>query len=298
MKGNINVESEFGKGTAFTLRLPVENVTHKTESVPVAASTITTAARDPGRNTVLVVDDDAASRDLMERHLTGAGYRVVTAANGDEALRLARAEQPQVITLDVMMPGMDGWAVLSALKKDEATAAIPVVMATIVGDRNLGHALGAADYLTKPLDRDHLLKILGTYSLARAPGLALVVEDDPSSREVFGRMLQKDGWDVQTANTGREALDLVSARRPAFVVLDLIMPEMDGFEFLAELRQREEWKSIPVIVVTSKDLTAADRQFLNGSALLSHCVRRVLQKGSFTRDDLLREVHELMSPAC
>jgi CheY-like chemotaxis protein len=168
-------------------------------------------------------------------------------------------------------------------------------MLTIVDDRNLGFALGAADFLVKPLERDRLVRSLKKYCRTAAPGLALVAEDDPATREMLRRILEKDGWSVTEAGTGREALDCVERRRPALILLDLMMPEMDGFEFLSELERHPEWRSIPVVVVTAKDLTAEDRLFLNGSLFLSGGVKQVLQKGRFSRDDLLRRVRELVA---
>src|SRR5262249_14320408 len=180
----------------------------------------------PGRPTLLVADDDPAVRELLERFLTGEGYQVVAVARGEDVVRAAKELRPQVITLDVMMPDMDGWAVLSALKSDPAVADIPVVMVTIVEDKNLGYALGASDYLTKPLDRDRLLKVLKRYCAVPTSGTAVVVEDDPPTRELLRRALRKAGLAVDEAANGREALECIGRRRPALIVLDLMMPGM------------------------------------------------------------------------
>jgi CheY-like chemotaxis protein len=193
-----------------------------------------------------------------------------------------------VITLDVMMPGMDGWAVLTALKADANVADIPVIMLTIVDDKNLGYALGAADYLTKPIDRERLAIILQKYRCAHPPCTVLVVEDDADTCDTLRRMLEKEGWTVSEAENGRVALAQIAARRPDVVLLDLMMPEMDGFEFVAELRKRQEWRTIPVVVVTAKDLTPEERQRLSGH------VEKILQKTAYRREDLLREVRDLM----
>jgi CheY-like chemotaxis protein len=169
-------------------------------------------------------------------------------------------------------------------------------MLTIVEDRNLGYALGASDYMTKPIDRERLVNILKKYCRVPAPGSALVVEDDPPTREMLRRTLEKAGLEVAEACNGREALERIAGGRPALIVLDLMMPEMDGFEFLTELRQRPEWGEIPVVIVTAKDLTPEDRLFLSGSMMLGGaCVKRTLQKGSFSRADLLREVRDLLA---
>jgi signal transduction histidine kinase/DNA-binding response OmpR family regulator len=289
MGGTILVESEVGKGSTFTLRLPAEP--RKPQPIPAPEPPV------EGRPTVLVVDDDPAIQEILSRFLIREGFQVVGVTQGAEAVRLAREVRPQAITLDVMMPGMDGWSVLSALKSDPELASIPVVMLTIVEDRNLGFALGAADYLTKPIDRDRLLGALQKHCRVPPPRRALVVEDDTACREMLRRMLEKGGWTVSEAGNGRQALDCVARHHPGLIVLDLMMPEMDGFEFLQELRQHPEWRSIPVVVVTARDLTEEDRLFLNGSLMLGGCVRRVLQKGAFSRDDLLREVRDLVTPA-
>jgi CheY-like chemotaxis protein len=249
----------------------------------------------PGQRTVLVVDDDPAVCDMLDRFLSKEGFHVLVATTGEEALRLAREKRPRAITLDVMMPGMDGWAVLSALKADPMLAEIPVIVVSIIDDKNLGYALGASDYLTKPLERDRLLNIIRKRCGAASSGQVLVAEDEPATREMLRRVLEKSGWTVVEAVNGREALEIVTRQRPALVLLDLMMPEMDGFEFLDELRQRPELQSIPVVVLTAKDLTEEDRLFLNGSLLLSGCVKRVLQKGNFSLDTLLHEVRDLMA---
>jgi signal transduction histidine kinase/DNA-binding response OmpR family regulator len=293
MGGDIAAESTAGKGSTFTIRLPA--AARKPEPRPPEEASGPPAR--PGEETVLVVDDDPAVRDMLTRLLAREGYRVVTAARGEDGLRLARELRPRAITLDVMMPGMDGWAVLSALKADPHVADIPVIMLTIVDDKNLGYALGASDYLTKPLDRARLVAVLKKWCGAPRSRLALIAEDDPGARDLLRRTLQKDGWEVTEAANGREALECVARRRPAVILLDLMMPEVDGFEFLAELRHRPEAQKIPVLVITAKELSEEDRLFLSGSLLLSGCVRRVLHKGTFSLDDLLGQVRDLVAQA-
>jgi PAS domain S-box-containing protein len=295
MGGDVTVASEVGKGSTFTVRLPADARPAPPVPPPPEAAAATPAAKPGTRETVLVVDDDPAVRDLLVRFLGGEGLAVLTAATGADGLRLARERRPRAIVLDVMMPGMDGWAVLSALKTDPELAGIPVIMLTIVDDRNLGYALGACDYLVKPVERERLLTVLKKWAGLPSPGLALVVEDDPATRDLLRRTLEKDGWRVAEACNGRVALEYLAQDPPTLIVLDLMMPEMDGFELLAELRQHPQWRAIPVVVVTAKDLTEEDRLRLNGSMLLGGCVKRVLQKGSFSRDELLREVHDLVT---
>ena len=186
------------------------------------------------------------------------------------------------------MPGMDGWAVLAALKADENLADIPVIMVTIMDEKNLGFALGASQYLTKPINRRRLVEVVTR--LAGGPGrTALVVEDDKNTRTIIRRALEKEGWKVVEAAHGRLAMDWLADGRPDLVLLDLMMPEMDGFEFLQAFRLDPSRRTIPVVVVTAKDLTEEDRLRLNGG------VHHIVAKGSHTRDTLLEEIRTLIS---
>jgi signal transduction histidine kinase/CheY-like chemotaxis protein len=284
MGGDIGVESTPGQGSTFTVRLAATVAEARIEVSAPHGSTEGGA----GLGTVLVIDDDASIRDIVQRFLAREGFRVVTAGGGEEGLRLARQLNPDAITLDVMMPGMDGWAVLAALKADPATADTPVIMVTMMDDKNLGYALGAADYLTKPIDRERLLAVLARHR----PGLPiLVVDDDPALRELLRRALEREGYVVVEAADGRAALARIEERVPGLILLDLMMPHMDGFEVLAELRTRPAWRGIPVAVVTAKDLAPEERQRLNGH------VERVLAKGALGPQALLAEVRELVAAA-
>jgi CheY-like chemotaxis protein len=281
MGGDITVASEPGRGSTFTMRLPAE-VVERREEVPAASRDAALA----GTSTVLVIDDEPAVRELMQRFLGRDGFRVLTAGGGEEGLRLARELSPDAIILDVLMPGMDGWAVLSALKADPELADIPVVMLTIVDDKNLGYALGAADYLTKPIDRERLTAVLGKYRRDRP---ILVVDDDPGLRELVRRILEREGYEVVEAENGRVALERLRESVPGVILLDLMMPELDGFDVVSAVRAHAAWREIPIIVVTAKDLSADEHARLNGS------VERILQKGIYSRDSLLAEVRELVA---
>jgi CheY-like chemotaxis protein len=288
MGGDITVESALGQGSSFTIRLPTGVIDPK--AAPALQAEAATASVLPeGAPTVLVIDDDPTVHDLMQRFLSKEGLCVVAAASGAEGLRLAKALRPTAITLDVLMPGMDGWTVLTGLKGDPDLADIPVIMLTIVDDKRMGYALGAADYLTKPIDWERLTAILRQYPCTHPPCPVLVVEDDAAMRDILRRVLEKAGWAVTEATNGREALECVAANRPELILLDLTMPEMDGFTFVEELRQQEAWRSIPVVVVTAKDLTPDDCQRLTGS------VEQILQKGAYSREELLREVRDLVA---
>jgi CheY-like chemotaxis protein len=278
------VESTFGSGSTFTIRLPAD-----VAASPVDHAESPQPESDDGqrRRSVLVVDDEESVRDLLRRTFAREGLRVMAAAGGEEGVRLAREQRPDVITLDVMMPIMDGWAVLSALKADPATRDIPVVMVSIVDDKNLGYSLGASEYLTKPVDRDRLTRIVRSL-IAGPHARILLVEDDESTRAMLRRTLEPEAWTVAEAANGREALELIAESTPSAIVLDLMMPEMDGFELVAALREHPEWRAIPVIVLTAKDLTPQDRRRLNGG------VEAYIQKKAMSREDLLAEIRDVV----
>ena len=297
MGGDITVASELGKGTTFTATVPARVV----DPAEAAGGPGRLAPRRPGGPAapapaadaplVLVVDDDPAVHDLLQRSLTREGYSVRTAATGPEALALARELRPRLITLDVMMPSMDGWSVLAALKADPATREIPVVMCTIVDDKPLGFSLGAADYLTKPLDRSRLGEVLAKHAPLDAARLALVIDDLPDNRAVLRHGLEREGWTVVEAENGQAGLDRFGERKPALILLDLMMPVMDGFEFLRELRYRDDGRNVPVVVVTAKELTPAERDILRA------CVENVVQKGPNGPASLLSEIRAKIPPA-
>ncbi|MBI5494937.1 MAG: response regulator [Deltaproteobacteria bacterium] len=280
--GEVKVESTPGKGSTFTVTLAAE-VRREAGAATPATSTAPAAGKGP---CVLVIDDDPGVHDLMARYLRQEGYRTAFAGSGQDGLRLARELLPDVITLDVMMPGQDGWSVLAALKEDPALAHVPVIMLTMVHDRSLGFALGAADYLTKPVERARLVGVLARVR-GDAPADVLVVEDDPQARDMLVKQLGREGCTVRQAADGVAALELLADRRPTVILLDLMMPRMDGFELLSRLQDEPQWKGIPVVVVTAKELTDADRARLEGR------VRDVLQKGAYGRETLLARVREL-----
>jgi adenylate cyclase len=238
---------------------------------------------------ILVIDDEQTVRDLMRRFLAREGFDVVTANGGQEGLTLARRLHPALITLDVLMPGMDGWSVLQALKADPELAEVPVVMLTIVDKKNKGYALGASEYVTKPIDHERLRVLLGRFCDQGAGRRALIVEDDEDTRRWLHRALERVGWEVNEAANGKEALDALNQAPVNVILLDLMMPEMDGFEFLAERRKSKALAKIPVIVVTAADLSQDDRRRLNGGVL------QVLQKSAQTRDQLLGELRDLVA---
>ena len=297
MSGDVTVHSVPGEGSIFTIKLPatlsdpaVEPTTLGGDVAPPVVSSDDSPDQQPLPaigTCVLVIDDDPLQRDLMERYLNKEGYTVRTASGGAQGLLLARMLLPAAITLDVMMPEMDGWSVLSTLKGDAALRDIPVIMLTMVDDPVRGFTLGASDYATKPVNRRKLSKILQKYTCPHPPCPVLVIDDDPSARALTRAMLQKEGWAVTEAANGIEALENMERERPSLIFLDLMMPEMDGFELLAALRERSEWQRIPVVVITAKDLTPEDHARLNGA------VRQVVPKGNGDPEQLLSYVRSL-----
>ncbi|MEM7585007.1 MAG: response regulator [Acidobacteriota bacterium] len=292
MGGDITVESEQGKGTTFTVQLPAVvrelDAERPTAKPKLAAGAAAQPEASAAAQTVLVIDDDQTTLDLTERFLTREGFSVVSATTGMRGLELAKEVQPNAITLDVMMPGMDGWSVLSQLKKDPETANIPVIMLTMLDEKEMGFALGASEYMSKPIDRQRLSSYLEKYlgSSRAGGGRVLVVEDETDTRELMRRGLEKDGWVIDEAENGLVALAHLSAEVPDLILLDLLMPQMDGFDFLQELRGTEAWHNIPVVVVTAQDLTPEEQARLDGQ------VDAILKKGQ--RDHLLGHLRDLV----
>ncbi|MDX1664155.1 MAG: PAS domain S-box protein [Candidatus Promineifilaceae bacterium] len=281
MGGHVTVESEPGVGSTFTIHLP--RIVGKTPRAVAAAEKAVAGEGGTGA-VVLVVDDDPTARDLLCRFLAKEGFTVRTAADGERALEMARALQPFAITLDVLMPGMDGWMVLRALKADPAVADIPVIMLTMVDNKRMGFALGASDYLAKPIERERLGDLLRLYQANQQAGPVLVVEDHEPTREMLSRVLRREGWAVLTAENGRVALERVEEVHPGLVLLDLMMPEMDGFEFVARFRRMQGMADVPIVVITAKDITPEDRERMNGG------VRNFLQKSAYSWDELVEEL--------
>jgi signal transduction histidine kinase/DNA-binding response OmpR family regulator/HAMP domain-containing protein len=282
MGGDVTVTSEPGKGSVFTVRLPAS-------TDPQARSSAgSDGRRSSTADCVLVIDDDATARELIADHLKGEGFSVVTAVGGVEGLKLAKELRPTAITLDVLMPDLDGWSVLTALRQDPELAEIPVIMITIVDEHRRGIALGAAGYLTKPIDRERLRHVIGRFRAPARPTRVLVVEDDAVQRERMLGWLEGPQWTVREAENGREALNRIQENKPDVILLDLMMPEMDGFAVVAALQKEAGWQDIPVIVITARDLDAKDRERLNSG------VQSVLVKERFRPADLVERVRRLV----
>jgi CheY-like chemotaxis protein len=294
--GDVTVASRPGEGSTFTLLLPVAPAglpaadSAGTAAPEAAAAPIGNDAAEGAR--VLVIDDDPAARQIIGTYLAREGYRLSYAASGAEGLEKARADPPDAITLDIMMPQLDGWSVLAALKHDEGLRHVPVVMVSVAGDRGLGFSLGAAASLSKPIDRNDLVRTLQGLLLTPSEGVVLIVEDDPPTRELTERTVASLGHPSAVAGNGREAFGWLAVNpRPVLIVLDLMMPEMDGFAFLTRLRGRPAWRDIPVIVVTARQIAADERQEL------ARLTQQIVAKGHSGHLELARAVREMLAPS-
>ena len=284
--GDVNVDSRIGEGSTFMVTLPAHLELHEDDAPPAPAG-----EGQPECGTILVIDDEREVHDLLDRELGANGYRIVHANGGREGIKIAKDLRPDAITLDVIMPEMDGWAVLRALKTEPSTRDIPVILLTILGDRDMGYALGAAEYLTKPIDTAALIEALERYREHGQAAEVLVVDDDPATRALLRRTLGREGWSLAEAASGSEALARLerASRPPSAVILDLMMPGIDGFELLAEMRRRDDLRNVPVVIVTAKDLSHEELNWLRGNA------EKVLPKGAYSRQELIKVVQEMLS---
>jgi signal transduction histidine kinase/CheY-like chemotaxis protein len=270
--GQVSVESELGKGSTFTLRLPLQSLP------PEVAST------DLSRPLVLVVDDNPHAAEILARHLHTGGFRIEIAHTGADALTMARELKPVAITLDILLPEVDGWEVLSRLKADEATRNIPVVVVSVVDNPALGRALGALDYFVKPVDGKALLSRLSQYrfttSVKDEPVRVLVVDDEQANLDLVEGLLKPAGFGVLRAGSGQEGIDIATSEMPNLILLDLMMPGLTGFDVVEALRGNEVTRSIPIMVLTAKALTDDDKRALNGQ------VSAIFQRNSVAGTEL------------
>ena len=288
MNGSIGVESIPNSGTTFTVTLPLTLETKGKATAP-AVQTTAAAAVVPhtAASTILIIDDDPSVREVLTRTLQKEGYVVCSAGTGDEGLELARKIEPTVIILDVMMPQKDGWSLLRELKDDPRLKAIPVVMHTIIDNRNLGFAIGAQDYLIKPVNPDLLVQTMKRYTRSSDALNILIIDDDEQQRDMLTRIFAKEGWTMQTADGGRSALSLLAKSVPDVMILDLMMPAMDGFEFLNHVKENDQWSRIPVLILSSMELNKGDIERLSGS------VAGILQKQEFDPQQLLTVIQRV-----
>jgi PAS domain S-box-containing protein len=288
MGGSIGIESSSSKGTTFVAILPQRIEESREGPILRTVPSIIADRVIPKKSCILIIDDDPSVRDLLTRYLTKEGYLTEAVSSGDEGLKRARETIPLAIILDVVMPSKDGWVVLQEIKGDPALEAVPVVMYTMVDDKNFGLAIGASEYLIKPVDKEKILHAIQRLVPQVKRSYVLVVDDDSDARITICRPMEKAGWNVRTADNGKSAIAILEKEIPGIIFLDIMMPVMDGFEFLALLQSRKEWDHIPVVIVTAKDLSTEESQRLNGA------VMKVIQKGDLTPDKLLKQLTMLV----
>ena len=283
--GRIWLETKVGVGSTFGIGIPA--------SARMKSGQPTTEAPDipwPSVASVVVVEDDRRSSELLTLYLRGAGVEVVTAFDGEEGLALIRRLRPTGVVLDIRLPKLDGWDLLALLKADPATAPIPVIIVSMLDERGKGFALGAAEYLVKPVGRDDVLSALARVTvLPDRDRLVVAIDDDRLAVDLVRAVLEPEGWTVLGATSGDEGLALATARQPAVVLLDLLMPGMDGFALVDALRRAEATRDIPIIVLTSKSMTTQDKDRLNGQ------ISYVARKAEFDSAALLSLVERVTS---
>ncbi|HJR15156.1 MAG TPA: response regulator [Rhodanobacteraceae bacterium] len=284
--GDITLQSSQGVGSTFTVSIPASGQAAKPLQ---AAEQPLTEGEAVGGPTILIIDDDGGGAAVMSRILAKEGYHAVPATNGEDGLRLAREIKPALILLDVLMPHVDGWTVLARLKADAQLAEIPVVMISVTPDRRFGVTLGAADYLVKPVEQARLLQTLRKHIGDRGEHSVLVIDDDKTTRDMLRRMLERETWSVVEAADGREGLAQLDKHRPAAILLDLMMPQMDGFTFLDSLRQRGDEIAVPIIVLSAKELSRTEL------ARLENQVQKVIEKGHFSHHQLEQVLHSALA---
>ncbi len=289
--GEVRVQSEPGKGSLFTIDLPVEARSPDRVSKATGGDVVS-APGDVSRPLVIVVEDDPVAAELLTRQIERAGFRTEVARTGAEVVTLAKEHKPAAITLDILLPDVDGWEVLTRLKRDELTSDIPVLVVSVVDNPELGTALGALDYFVKPVDAKDLVNRLSNFNFKQKAGgrqaCVLVVDDEAANREWLKHVLEPAGFQVTLATGGQEGIELARSRIPDVVMLDLMMPEVNGFEVVEALSGHEATRSIPILVLTAKHLTNADIGKLDGR------VSTILRRGSSGAADVLNQLQVVL----
>lgn len=293
--GDLRVESEYGKGSTFTLIVPYMfpeelktdyevSVSIKQRPEPAVEKRETAL---PDRAQILCIDDDPDVLEILRKYLVPEGYSVVTAMSGDEGIQIATKLRPNLITLDIMMPQKDGWQVLRELKQNPATREIPVLIHSMIDNKPLAISLGARDVLPKPVEASQLLAVVKEVNRSKKE-IILIVDDSEDFCDTLKKMLEDDGFRTRIAYNGREAFDVMKSELPALVLLDLLMPVMDGFQFLRKVQDHEKWKDVPIVILSAKELTQKEQQTLNEQ------ITEYMHKRDFSHEALSKTVKRIL----
>ena len=290
--GNITVESNLGEGSTFTFRIPIASpVTEVPSTENIEAVNLNFPWMKEEAPLILVVEDDLSTTELLTLHLTQAGYKVSHAFNGEEALEKAKTLQPFAITLDILLPKKDGWEVLQQLKSDHRTAEIPVIIHSIVDNKDLAFALGATDYLLKPLEKEALFAKLEEMLITKGkkvlPISVLIIESEDEVTNSFKEIFEPQGFLIYTAQNGQRGIELATALRPAVILLDFVLPDMIGFDVIKDIKENPSTKDIPIFMLTERDISVEDRISLVGK------IERIVQKYAFDTKELIGHIKEL-----
>ena len=280
MGGRIWAESEYGKGSCFRFTIPIKEIT-EAKIPPV----ISPEALDLSKKLVLTIDDEVEAQEIIKTYLKTEGYEVIQAYNAMEAMELTKKYHPFAITLDIVMSGKDGWDILHELKKDAKTKDIPIICISMLDNREMGISLGAIEYMVKPINKDQLMEEL--QRLEKRFGIydILIIDDEPQAVELLTQYLGEEGnYMVRKAYGAEEGLSRVKESRPDLIILDLMMPEVDGFEVIRNLKKSEETKEIPIIIVSAKKLTQEEIEYLNNN------IEKIIRKGDFSKEELLEDI--------
>lgn len=279
MKGEMKVESEYGEGSRFSFSIPID------EQETYNEHDYEPENLDMNKKLILTVDDEEQSQEILKTYLTEAGYEVIQAYNEKQAMHLARKYLPFAITLDIVIPGKDGWDILNELKIDKITGGIPVICISTLDNREMGISLGAIEYLVKPINNESLIQELKRLEQQFEIENILIVDDSEADRNLLLNYLKEyRKFELTLADSGKQCFDFLKNIKPDLIILDLMMPGMDGFEVIKRLKEEKDYKDIPIIIVSGKELSITEINYLDAM------IEGIIRKGTFGRERILTDI--------